>query len=167
MRLALTGLFRARWTEKIHDEWSSALLASRPDLTADQLRRTRDLMNENVCDCLVEEYEDLIPGLQLPDDNDRHVLAAAIKCSASVIVTLNLKHFPHSHTGKYGIEAQHPDDFITHQIDLSPGKVCSAVRDQRLALKNPVKSVEELLDTLAGCQLTESTLRLAEFKDLI
>jgi hypothetical protein len=78
MNIALTDLFRARWTEIIHDEWTGNLLAKRDDLTKEQLDRTVGLMNKAVPDCLVTNFEDLIPSLALPDENDRHVLAAAI-----------------------------------------------------------------------------------------
>ena len=66
MRLALTDLFRAKWTDDIHDEWICNVLAARPDLTREQLERTRELMNANVRDCVVEGYQNLIPGLELP-----------------------------------------------------------------------------------------------------
>lgn len=78
LRVALTDLFRARWTDRIHDEWIEALLRSRPDLTREQLERTRRLMNESVRDCLVTDYESLIDGITLPDPNDCHVVAAVV-----------------------------------------------------------------------------------------
>ena len=106
MRLALTDLFRARWTDEIHDEWIRNVLANRPDLKREQLERTRTLMNAHVRDCLVNGYEDLIEGLDLPDPDDRHVLAAAIRTRASVIVTFNLDDFPADYLAKYGVEAQ-------------------------------------------------------------
>ncbi len=96
MQLALTDLFRARWTEQIHDEWIRNLLKKRPDLTLQQLTRTKELMNSHVRDCLVTNYEYLIPSLELPDPDDRHVLAAAIQGNADVIVTTNLSDFPSS-----------------------------------------------------------------------
>ena len=80
MHLAITNLFRARWTEMIHEEWIRNVLRDRPDLTAHQLARTRQLMDENVLDCLVTGYESLVPSLSLPDLNDRHVLASCSKC---------------------------------------------------------------------------------------
>lgn len=83
MRLAVTDLFRAKWTEAIHDEWTRSVLRDRPDLSADQLQRTRTLMNDNVRDCLVTGYEELIPALHLPDPDDRHV-EMAIKKGATV-----------------------------------------------------------------------------------
>jgi len=84
------------------------------------------LMNDAIRDVLVEDYEALIPGLDLPDPNDRHVLAAAIKSGAQVIVTHNLRDFPPAAIERYGIEAQHPDAFVLNLIDLN----ASAVAEQ-------------------------------------
>ncbi len=94
MHLAVADLFRATWTEEIHNEWIRSVLADRPDLSRRQLERTRDLMDVHVRDCLVTGHEHLIPKLSLPDPDDRHVLAAAITCGADVIVTFNLADFP-------------------------------------------------------------------------
>lgn len=66
MQLALSDLFRARWTDQIHDEWIRNVLKTRPDLSLMQLTRTKELMNSHVRDCLVTGYKDLIPSLQLP-----------------------------------------------------------------------------------------------------
>jgi hypothetical protein len=78
MHLALTDLFRARWSADVHEEWIGALLRNRPDLSREKLERTRFLMDKHAPDALVTGYHDLIPGLKLPDADDRHVLAAAI-----------------------------------------------------------------------------------------
>lgn len=90
----------------IHDEWIRNVLKDRPDLEARQLDRTRQLMDANVLDCLVTGYESLIRSLSLPDEDDRHVLAAAIRCGADSIVTFNLKDFPQSALEPYGIEGK-------------------------------------------------------------
>lgn len=87
MRLSVTGLFRARWTDRIHDEWIEAVLRKRNDLHREKLQRTRRLMDEVVPDCLVTGYEGIEATLELPDEDDRHVLAAAIKWGAGTIVT--------------------------------------------------------------------------------
>ena len=84
IRLGLSGRFRARWSAQIHDEWKRNLLLHRPDLTAEQLNRTSALMDRAIPDALVTGHEELIVGLTLPDIDDRHVLAAAIRCNASV-----------------------------------------------------------------------------------
>lgn len=87
IRLAQTGLVHARWTDRILDETFRNLTADRPDIPTATLAKLRELMNRAVPDCLVTGYEALIPALTLPDEDDRHVLAAAIRCSAQVIVT--------------------------------------------------------------------------------
>jgi len=71
MRLALTDLYRARWTEMIHDEWIRNVLRQRPDLKPEDLDRTRVLMNAHVRDSLVTGFEHLIPSIALPDADDR------------------------------------------------------------------------------------------------
>lgn len=146
MHLAVSDLFRARWTARIHDEWMRNLLAKRTDLTRAQLERTRTLMDASVPDCLVTGYEGLEAELSLPDPDDRHVLAAAILCQAGSIVTYNLKDFPTAELAPRGITAQHPDEFIEHAFGIHPAAVIAAVRDHRASLLHPPKSIDELLD---------------------
>lgn len=167
MNLALSDLFKARWTDEIHEEWMSNLLKNQPERRREVLERTRDLMNAHVRDCLVTGYEPLIPSLELPDPDDRHVLAAAIVGRADVIVTYNLKHFPNSALRPFGIEAQHPDDFVLHQIDLRPTVACKWIKRCRQSLKNPPKTVEEYLSKLESQQLTQTVARLREYRDFI
>jgi predicted nucleic acid-binding protein len=94
MYLALTDLFRAKWSADIHAEWMRSVQRDHPDLTREQIERIRDLMDAHVRDSLVTGYEPLIPTLTLPDPDDRHVLAAAIRSGADVIVTYNLWRLP-------------------------------------------------------------------------
>lgn len=115
LQLATAQIFRAKWTERIHDEWIDNLLRARADLTRPQLDRTRRKMNSAVRDCLVTGYETLIPTIELPDDSDRHVVAAAISARADAIVTFNLRHFPTAKLTPYNLEAIHPDDFLAYQ----------------------------------------------------
>lgn len=124
-------------------------------------------MNTSVRDCLVTGYEDLIPTIKLPDENDRHVVAAAIAGDASTIVTFNLQHFPPSALSKYDMEAQHPDDFIVHQIWLSQPLVRGAAKGHRATLKSPPKSTDEYLATLESQGLPQTVASLREFSDLI
>lgn len=162
MHLALIGLFRAKWSADVHEEWISNLLKKRPDLTRDKLERTRTLMDKHAVDALVTGYEDLIPGLQLPDPNDRHVLAAAIRGHADVIVTMNLRDFPADIIGSFGIEAQHPDEFVLHLLDLALGAVVAAAQNHRQSLKNPPKTAAEYLETLERQGLTQTVSVLRE-----
>ena len=167
MHLAISNLFRAKWTDAIHEEWIRSVLKDRPDLTLDQLQRTRTLMNSHVQDCLVKNYEALIPTLNLPDPHDRHVLAAAIHSGADVIVTYNVKDFPSDAILKFGIEAQHPDDFIRNWIDDNSLIVCAAARLQRQNLKNPPKTIDEFLDVLERQRLPQTVAALRQFSDLL
>ena len=144
MHLAMTGLFRARWSNGVHEEWITALLRNRPDLSREKLERTRLLMDKHAPDALVTGYEDLIEGLQLPDTDDRHVLAAAIRGRADVIVTVNVRDFPAAALALFQIQAQHPDEFIGHLLDLGPGIVMEAVRRHRESLKNPAKPLRSI-----------------------
>jgi hypothetical protein len=124
------------------------VLKKRLDLTRAQLERTRDLMNAHARDALVQGFEDPIPSLSLPDPDDRHVLAAAIRGRADVIVTYNTKDFPAETAAYYGIEIQHPDEFLIHVFDLSAGAVLGALQRLRQTLKNPPVAIEQYLARL-------------------
>lgn len=71
-----------------------SLAKNSPDIDERKLNVLRDRVNEALRDASVSGFEELTPQLVPPDLGDRHVLAAAIKCGAQVIVTNNLKHFP-------------------------------------------------------------------------
>lgn len=156
MHLALADLVRARWSARIHDEWMRNVRARRPDLTAEQLERTRQLMDAHVRDCLVSGFEPLIPSVDLPDPDDRHVVAAAIRAGAERIVTFNLQDFPVEALRPYGLTAQHPDDFIADLLDQQPARTLEAAARHRRSLRQPPKTAEEYLDTLRAQGLTQT-----------
>lgn len=166
LRLAMTDLFKAYWTDDIHDEWINALLRD-GKYSRETLQRTRELMDLHVRDAKVFGYEALINGLDLPDPDDRHVLAAAIRCSADAIITFNMKDFPEEALRPYNIDVIHPDDFILYQIDMAPTLCCKAIQAQRLALKNPCIDVDSLLAILQKLQLPQTVSRLREFADFL
>lgn len=118
-------------------------------------------------DWLVENYQYLIPTLELPDSNDRHILAAAIHSSSSVIVTYNLKDFPKRIINQHDIEAPHPDEFLMNLIDLSAEIICGAVNRHRARLKSPPKTKEEYLSTLKKQSLGNTVETLKKFIDLL
>lgn len=148
MHLALLGVFRPRWTDRVHEEWISTLLRNRPDLTRDRLEKTRRLMDAHAGDSLVEGYESLIPTLDLPDPADRHVLAAAIRGGADGIVTLNRQDFPDRSLAPFGIASWKPDDFICSLFDTTPVLVVEAARRQRANLHRSRPDAAAFLDTL-------------------
>ncbi|MCB9789012.1 MAG: PIN domain-containing protein [Deltaproteobacteria bacterium] len=163
LRLAETGVVRARWTEDILDEAFRSIATRRPDLSRDRLDRTRRMMCAAIDDCLVTGYEGLADHADLPDPDDRHVLAAAVRCSAQNIVTMNLKDFPSRVLAPLNIEAQHPDTFVLDLLDLAPGLVLTVVQAQADALRSPPVSLDELLVTLErnGLMRSVAEMRMA------
>lgn len=161
IRLALAGMLRARWTERILEECFASIRARRPDLAPGALDRTRELLKQAVPDWEITGYEDLVAGLDLPDPHDRHVLAAAIRASAQIIVTANLRDFPTATLGRYGIAAQHPDEFVLERIEEAPLLVAEILTEQAAALKNPPRTVEDVLGALqdAGLFLAAAKIR--------
>ncbi|UCH26305.1 MAG: PIN domain-containing protein [Trueperaceae bacterium] len=114
---------------------------------------------------LVRGYEALIETLELPDPDDRHVLAAALHARAGVIVTQNLKDFPEDILEPLGVVALSPDRFISSLLAADVGLVCKAVRDQRLSLTKPSHTVKTLLATLESLGLEETTKTLRMYQD--
>lgn len=162
IRIANTGVVRARWSDRILDECFQSIEKNQPHIPSTALDRTRRLMGEAVPDCLVRGYEEFEPGLDLPDADDRHVLAAAIRAGAQAIVTYNLRDFPDHVLERYDIESKHPDEFVLGTIDLAPGAVLQCVRDQATSYRKPPMSVPELLDTLRRRELVRSVARLRD-----
>ena len=160
IRLAMTDLFRAKWSDDILDEMIASILRRRPDLDPTDLERTRKLMCAAVPDCLTTGYHSLIDALDLPDANDRHVLAAAIRSSSQVIVTENTADFPADTLRAYDIEAQTADVFVLHLIDLSPTTVARVIEAQSEALNNPPLTFADVLDRLARSGLPRSVAEL-------
>jgi predicted nucleic acid-binding protein len=167
LSLAHADLYHAKWSADIQREWVENLLRDRTDLTRAQLDSTNRMMARNLPDACVDNYAFLIPTLMLPDPDDRHVLAAAIKCNADAIVTTNLKDFPASALKQYGIEAQHPDDFVMNQIELSEKHALEAIKAMRARLKTPPKSPAEFILTIEQQQLPQTATYLREWQALI
>jgi hypothetical protein len=165
--LAQSGLFRARWSEDVHREWMQAVVRERPDLTLEQLERTRRDMDNAVLDCLVTNYQPLIGGLTLPDPDDRHVLAAAITARASVIVTFNVDDFPRDALNLYGIHAKHPDDFLLDLDSLDPLALISAAGDDLRHYVNPPLALDTYLDDLRRAGVPRIADHLDRMKVLI
>ncbi len=121
----------------------------------------------HVRDSLGTGSEGLIPGLSLPHENDRHVLAAATRCNADAIITLNLRDFPESNLQPFGLVVIHPDEFVANELDLHEAVVCEAVRIVGSRLKSPPRTVEEYLATLERQGLTQTVHGLRRFAALL
>jgi len=116
--LSETDLFRVRWSEHVHAEWIDARMRRYPDTNRTALENKRRQMNTAFPEALVVGYESLIDQFYLPDINDRHVVAAADKAKADVIITNNIDDFPEEGLPS-GLFAQTEDDFIVNQFNLT------------------------------------------------
>ncbi|WP_228566344.1 PIN domain-containing protein [Nocardia sp. SYP-A9097] len=115
-----------------------------------------------VPDCLVAGYEPLIEGLKLPDPDDRHVLAAAIKAGAQVIVTSNIRDFPEDSLVAWNIDSKSPDGFLLDQIALDDRIVWACVQQIADSRNNPPETVDDVLDELERAGLVESVAALRD-----
>ena len=161
VQLALADIFRARWSADIQREWVTSATRIHPD-KAEYYKTTAELMNEHVREGMVTGYERLMDAIELPDPKDRHVVAAAIRCGAEVIVTYNLKDFPATTISVYGIQAQHPDEFLSGQLEHRPTEFCRAVETVRVGYKNPPYSRDDYLQRLLKQQLPLTVQTLQE-----
>ena len=168
LSLARDRLYLARWSERIQDEWVRSLLKRRPELEAATLRRTCDLMAQAVPDSLVQGWQRIEPGLTgLPDADDRHVLAAAICGHADAIVTFNLADFPALALAPFGVEAQHPDDFLLNQLDLNPSAALKSIKAMRARWRQPQLSALDLAAAIEKLQMPLVAARFREVAELI
>lgn len=167
MELAVAGYYRARWSARVQEEWIKGYLEKHKGARRATLARANEQMNSAIPEAMVEGYEGLIESLKLPDPNDRHVLAAAIKAKADAIVTWNLKDFPAASLRPFGLEAINPDLFLVHQFHLEAAGFLSAAAAHRRRLKSPAKSPAEYLEGLRAQGLAATVATLSDYKELI
>jgi hypothetical protein len=166
LSLASDGLYHAKWTTEITQEWSRNLVADRPDI-ASKIDRLVELVNLSAQDCLVEGYEYIIPTIELPDLNDRHVVAAAVVGHADAIVTFNLKDFPAKIIDKFGVDVQHPDDFLMNQLQLRQFDALEVMRKVRGRYRNPQLSAKEFIELVSRNGLAQTAQYLQTHMGLI
>jgi predicted nucleic acid-binding protein len=161
LSLAAADFFRLRWSERILDETERAIVdiltARGVANPAEQAARSRAQMEVAFEDAVVGGYDALMSGLTtIPDPDDAHVIAAAVKTRASVIVTENIKHFPSSILAPLDLEAKTADEFIADTISLDPGRSVAALRVMRERFARPELSPQALLLKVEGQGLTQT-----------
>jgi len=161
IRIHQAGLVQAKWTDEILHEMTTALRRDFPDITEAKAERLRGLMVQAVRDCRVTNYEPLIAAVELPDPKDRHVLAAAIRARAQIIVTNNSRDFPADYLATWDVEAKTADEFVLDQISLNRQAVYGEIVRIADSHSNPPESVADVLDRLERCGLVESVAALA------
>lgn len=153
IRVAIEELVAARWSERILDEAFRSVARDRPDLDAARLARTRQRMCEAVLDSVITGFEELEATITLPDVDDRHVVAAAIRAGASIIVTFNLRDFPEAELSKHGLLPLHPDVFAMELLARSPAVVLEVLAMQAADLRSPPHSTLDVVASLERCGL--------------
>ena len=160
LSLAEGGLYRPLWTADIHEEWTRHLIGKRPE-HKDRIKTTVSVMNEAFPEAIVDDYQDLISTVILPDPDDRHVVAAAIRGGANVIVTENIADFPTGVLDRYDLEVRTADEFILNTVELYLTDALAALRTMRHRYANPPLSAEELLQAMLRCGLVTTVAALA------
>jgi predicted nucleic acid-binding protein len=166
LSLAHADLYTARWTQEIEIEWTTSLIEKYPDSTH-KIPHLVEQMREAIPDCLIIDYESFIPSIRLPDENDRHVVAAAIRGNADAIVSLNIKDFPAEVLSKFDIEIQTPDQFVLNQIMLNPPRALTAIKKMRARWDRPALSASDMVDLFEKRQLPQTAAHLRDILELI
>ncbi|MCB1134675.1 MAG: PIN domain-containing protein, partial [Chlamydiia bacterium] len=148
------GCFKPRWSNRVQDEWTGSLLKACSPETQNRLKarlnETRLLMDQHVPEGLVTEYEDIESSVVLPDPDDRHVLAAAIKCGASILLTENVRDFPRSVLLQYTIDLCTVDAFLEALSRTFPADVANSVQEILDELNSPKLSLKDYCEALAS-----------------
>lgn len=139
-------LFTLKWSKHIFTEWESVM--RRKKISESEIQKRIRFAQKAFPDALVENYESLVDSLELPDEKDRHVLAAAIKTNANIIVTNNLKDFPENYLQIFSLAAKSADDFLIDTIDLTNELAVIAFRALVLNRTNPNLDEYDVLDRL-------------------
>lgn len=143
------------------------MLAHRGDEEARRrAARARQGMEDAFPEAAVIDFDPYLPACAgLPDPGDIHVVAAAMKTQAAMIVTENLKHFPAEQLYAFNMEAKSADDFIADTITLEPGRAVAAVQRMRLRLNNPSMNADQLLRKMEGQGLIETVNVLRPYRE--
>lgn len=149
LRLAEQRMYRPVWSERILEEAGTAIGIVHPDIDPGLIDRRIEYMNQSFPGASAGELAPIAIGLELPDPDDRHVLAAAIRSRADAIVTANLKDFPAESVAAFDIEVIHPDDFLMSQLDMGSRTVLDALASQAAAAKSPQQSLDDVITSLA------------------
>ena len=160
-------LFQPLWSDRLLAEWRRSVQRRFPEVTDDQLDKLQGSMTSAFPDAEVTGYEPFVGSIELPDPDDRHVVAAALVGKASGIVTANTKDFPPGTLAPLAIEVVHPDDFIVNIIDLHPSRAVAACRRHREALSKSKPSPAAFLDLYAQAGLIQARQRLQPHQDLL
>lgn len=166
LTLADHDLFNPKWSERIHQEWTSNLIARRAAVGAGlapeaSVRAVRQAMDRAFPDALVHHVAPESNVLHAVDPKDRHVVLTAVAIRADAIVTFNMKDFAAEHLRtELEIEVIHPDQFVLDLIDLDETRAVASFKALRNRKKNPPWSLDELAERAMRAGLPHTALWL-------
>ena len=167
LSIADGGYFQPKWSKEINGEWTRNFLKDHPDCRRSNLVDIVKVMNDVFPDSNVQNYKREISRIKLPDPNDAHVLAAAIKSQANVIVTNNLKDFPKKSLEEFQIKAKSPDDFVSELLKEDEDGIVLSIKIMRSRLVNPPLTAVDIVNRLRTNRLFKTALifenRLKDF----
>lgn len=151
---AYYDLFTPKWSKHIFDEWMEVM--RRKNVSEKEIKKRVKRPLEAFPDAMVKNYESLIDTIQLPDAKYRHVMAAAIKINANLIVTNNTKDFPTDYLTNYGLSVKTPDAFAADLIDLNPEQAVGAFRELVINKTNPDLDEYQVLEKFKNNGLVDT-----------
>jgi hypothetical protein len=160
-------LFQPRWSAKIQEECSRSICQKVPGIDPLKIERTMAQMNNAFPEALIDVDDRLVGALELPDQNDRHVLAAAIIGKCDAIVTANIRDFPASILSRYELDIVHPDNLIVSMIDLAPDRAMAALNAHLASMTKPPITAEDYLTAFQNKGLTQTYQRLLIYAHLL
>lgn len=166
MWLSVKELYSPKWTNQLLEEFAEIFKKKGINISTERIQKQVELMNLACPDALVTKYEDLLTSIKLTDEQDKHVVATALKCNANVIVTHNLKDFPNEYLRKIGLSAVSPDTFIADMIDLSPGRCCNAFKEMLLTKNKPPYEEFDYLEIFKNNGLIQTAAELSKYLDI-
>ena len=149
LRLAEADLIDVRWSAQILDETRRALV-QRLGLHPASSDRLVELMQRAFPAAAVTGHEYLVDNLDLPDPDDRHVLAAAIHGECDLLVTENTRDFPDKSVEDADLRVITVDDALTSLAEEQREDIKEIVATQIAALRRPPSTVEAFIDRLAA-----------------
>jgi hypothetical protein len=158
VQAAEDDLIEARWTDEIHDEWVRNV-ARRQHVPVAKLQRLCQVMNAMLPAATVTGYEKHIAAVNLPDSDDRHVVAAGIAADATVILTWNLRDFPPKELKKFGLRRETPDAFLSGVYDNVPELMVASLANARRNLTKTQLSAPDFVNMLPRQRLFQLAKR--------
>jgi hypothetical protein len=160
IQAAVDRLVEARWTDQIHNEWIRSLVARRPAIPLARLKDVHHLLDDLVPAARVTGYEQHVTAVNLPDPNDRHVVAAGIAAGATIILTWNLRDFPAKELRKFGLHRESPDHFLSGLYDDAPELMIASLANARSNLTKTQLSAPDFVNMLTRQRLFQLAKRM-------